>query len=119
MHRRLWLNDPDCLMLRTADTSLEPAAVRAWAHAVALSGGMALVSDDLARLDDAAHGLLDEVVQLGRASDDAARGGASPRCDDLMADALVGRLSAIGRTLTVDPATGRATFGAADGEGRR
>ena len=51
MHRRLWLNDPDCLMLRTDETAMTPAAIETWAHAVAVSGGMALVSDDLALLD--------------------------------------------------------------------
>ena len=65
MHRRLWLNDPDCLMLRTEDTGLTPAAARTWAHAVGVSGGMALVSDDLALLGADARALLDEVVALG------------------------------------------------------
>ena len=51
MHRRLWLNDPDCLMLRTDETAMTPAAVETWARAVGVSGGMALVSDDLALLD--------------------------------------------------------------------
>jgi hypothetical protein len=44
LHRKLWLNDPDCLMLRQSETQMTPAAVRTWAHAVAVSGGMALVS---------------------------------------------------------------------------
>ena len=34
LHRRLWLNDPDCLMLRTERTRLEPEQMRAWALAV-------------------------------------------------------------------------------------
>jgi alpha-galactosidase len=50
LHRRLWLNDPDCLMLRTERTQMEPDQVRAWALAVGVSGGMALVSDDLSLL---------------------------------------------------------------------
>lgn len=83
-HRRLWLNDPDCLMLRTTDTDLSQEQVRAWALAVAASGGMALVSDDLALLDDGARELLDEVVRVGRTVDDAARTGPAPRCEDLM-----------------------------------
>ena len=48
MHRRLWLNDPDCLMLRTEAPACRAAAARTWAHTVGVSGGMALVSDDLA-----------------------------------------------------------------------
>jgi alpha-galactosidase len=55
MHRRLWLNDPDCLMLRTVGTELRPSEVEAWALAVGASGGMALVSDDLALLDEPAR----------------------------------------------------------------
>jgi alpha-galactosidase len=78
-HRRLWLNDPDCLMLRTADTRMTPADVRTWADAVAASGGMAIVSDDLALLGAGERALLDEVVATGRAVDDAARTGPAPR----------------------------------------
>jgi alpha-galactosidase len=73
MHRRLWLNDPDCLMLRTAGTDLTEDQVRAWAMAVADSGGMALVSDDLSLLDAEARALLDEVLVIGRAADDEYR----------------------------------------------
>ncbi len=84
MHRQLWLNDPDCLMLRTTDTSLPPAAARAWALAVGVSGGMALVSDDLALLDASAQALLHEVLDLGAESDRRAREGAPARCVDLL-----------------------------------
>lgn len=69
MHRRLWLNDPDCVMLRTTSTAMSPEMVRSWALAVGGSGGMALVSDDLALLDTASRALLDEVLQIGRAAD--------------------------------------------------
>lgn len=83
-HRRLWLNDPDCLMLRTRDTDLTEDQVRAWALAVAASGGMAIVSDDLALLDDGSRALLEEVVSVGRRVDDEARTGPAPRCEDLL-----------------------------------
>ena len=43
--------------------------MRAWALAVGVSGGMALVSDDLALLGADARRLLDEVVALGREAD--------------------------------------------------
>jgi len=107
-HRRLWINDPDCLMLRTDDTRLSPEATRAWALAVGQSGGMALVSDDLALLGDDARRLLDEVVAMGRAADAAARSGPPPRCDDLLDVPTPGRLSAAGRALVGDPAAGTA-----------
>ncbi len=82
MHRRLWLNDPDCVMLRTRDTALDPDQARAWALAVGISGGLALVSDDLALLDRDSRALLDDVIALGRASDAAARGGVTPVAAD-------------------------------------
>ena len=78
MHRRLWLNDPDCVMLRTEETGLTPAAARTWAQAVGVSGGMTLVSDDLALLGADARTLLDEVLELGRAADADARTGVVP-----------------------------------------
>jgi alpha-galactosidase len=83
-HRRLWLNDPDCLMLRHVGTDLRPAEAEAWALAVAASGGMALVSDDLALLDRAARRTLDDVLTVGREVDAAARSGPPPRCPQLL-----------------------------------
>ena len=84
MHRRLWLNDPDCVMLRAEETALSTEQARAWARAVGVSGGMVLVSDDLDLLDHSAKALLDEVIALGRASDESARSGRGARCPDLM-----------------------------------
>jgi alpha-galactosidase len=103
MHRRLWLNDPDCLMLRTDETAMSRAAVETWARAVAVSGGMALVSDDLALLDADARSLLDEVVRIGREVDAVAMVGAAPRCEDLLDHAVPRRLSAAGYRLEADP----------------
>jgi alpha-galactosidase len=110
LHRRFWLNDPDCLMLRAESTDLSPEAARTWAHTVAVSGGMALVSDDLALLGDDAKTLLDDVVAIGREVDAAATGGAAPRCADLLDHAVPHRLAAAGYELTVDPATAVSTL---------
>jgi len=71
MHRRLWLNDPDCVMLRTTHTDLTPDQVRRWAMAVGDSGGMVLVSDDLGLLDAGARSLLEDVIARGREVDAA------------------------------------------------
>jgi alpha-galactosidase len=101
MHRRLWLNDPDCLMLRTTDTALSPEAARTWAHTVGLSGGMALVSDDLALLGPPERALLDEATALGRRSDAAAIAGRPGRSDDLMTRAVPGHVAAAGHELVV------------------
>jgi len=103
LHRQLWLNDPDCLMLRTDRTRLEPEQMRAWALAVAMSGGMALVSDDLALLGDDARSLLDEVVALGREAD---AGPHPPRCPDLLEADPPTRLATDTLELVGDPAAG-------------
>jgi alpha-galactosidase len=84
MHRHLWLNDPDCLMLRDRETSLTPEQAERWAGAVGASGGMALVSDDLSLLDDRSRRILDDVLRAGRAADERARAGHPPRCADLL-----------------------------------
>jgi alpha-galactosidase len=46
MHRRWWVNDPDCLLIRP-DSQLTLAEVQSLATAIALSGGAMLLSDDL------------------------------------------------------------------------
>jgi alpha-galactosidase len=84
MHRRLWSNDPDCVMLRTDDTQLTAAAARAWADTVGCSGGLALVSDDLTKLDRATRAQLTEVIELGRVADAHARAGRTPRAEGLL-----------------------------------
>jgi len=50
LHRRWWINDPDCLLVRDHDTRLNEAEVRSLATVIALSGGMFLVSDNMTRL---------------------------------------------------------------------
>jgi len=105
MHRQLWLNDPDCLMLRAERTKLEPEQMRAWALAVGVSGGMALVSDDLALLGPDARSLLDEVVALGREADGGAH---PPRCLDLMEADPPTRLATATVELVGDPTEGLA-----------
>ena len=102
MHRQLWLNDPDCVMLRASHTNLAPDAARAWALAVGHSGGLALVSDDLALLDASSRALLDEVITLGRAADAEARAGRAPHCDDVFDPGGPRHLTAAGRTLAIN-----------------
>ena len=108
MHRRLWLNDPDCLMLRTDETELTADQARAWAQAIAASGGMALVSDDLSLLDASARSLLDEVIQVGRAVDEVAALGRPPVCDDLLEHRTPHQLSSAVASLLGDPNAGTA-----------
>jgi alpha-galactosidase len=106
MHRRLWLNDPDCLMLRSTGTALSPAAARTWAQTVGLSGGAALVSDDLSLLDDGARRLLDDVVALGRASDELARAGRPAEAIDLLERSPATAFLSGSHRLDVDPDSG-------------
>jgi alpha-galactosidase len=46
MHNSLWMNDPDCLLLRTEGTHLTEAQRRSQINAVALTGGLLVYSDD-------------------------------------------------------------------------
>jgi len=49
LHRRWWINDPDCLLLRS-ESHLTEAEVRTVATVIAMSGGSLFVSDDLPAL---------------------------------------------------------------------
>jgi len=64
MHNRLWLNDPDCLLLRDSETALTPDEVRTLATVIAMSGGMVLDSDDLTRLSEERRRLLARLLPL-------------------------------------------------------
>jgi alpha-galactosidase len=69
MHRRLWLNDPDCLMVRAAETQLSPDEVRSLATAIALTDGMFVLSDRLEALPEERVGWIERMLPLlgGRA----------------------------------------------------
>ncbi|MFZ4585092.1 MAG: glycoside hydrolase family 36 protein [Acidimicrobiia bacterium] len=101
-HRRLWANDPDCIMLRTDDTELGFDAARAWALAAGVSGGSIVVSDDLALLDANARALLDDVIELAAASDAAAVSGRTPQCTDRFEHAVPTTITGGGHTLHID-----------------
>ncbi len=49
LHRRWWINDPDCLLLRD-DTQLTLDEVQSLATVIALSGGLWILSDNLSEL---------------------------------------------------------------------
>jgi alpha-galactosidase len=70
LHRRLWLNDPDCLMLRSQDIGLTPNERELYALAVGTLDNMVIESDDLALVDDGGRRLLKEAIALqgGRVS---------------------------------------------------
>jgi hypothetical protein len=64
MHRRLWLNDPDCLMLRARETRLSADERAALAATIVASGGMLLISDAMSILDAEAGKLFRAVAQI-------------------------------------------------------
>jgi alpha-galactosidase len=79
LHRRWWWNDPDCLTARDSETRLTLAERRALTTAIALSGGMVLLSDDLAALSPAALRMAQSLFPpVYRAADFPDWGGESP-----------------------------------------
>jgi alpha-galactosidase len=109
LHRRFWLNDPDCVLLRPPeDSELSAEQVRAWALLVAASGGSVMVSDELGLLDDRARDLLGEVLGISRRVDQAATRGDAPQCDDLFDHVVPGRLRGDGVRFEGDPDRGAA-----------
>jgi len=106
-HRRLWSNDPDCLMLRTTETALTAEENELWTRAVALSGGSAFVSDDLALLDDTARRRFAAAIALGRSCDADAASGRGPHCDEFLNATGTLTMSCGPRELAVDPARPR------------
>lgn len=70
MHRRWWINDPDCLLLRPSDTLLSDDEREALTMAILGAGAFLVLSDDLRLYGEAEW----EVVrQFGRWRDDADR----------------------------------------------
>jgi len=110
MHRRLWANDPDCMILRSAASELSSEAIRTWARIVGLSGGSAFVSDDLSLVGSETRALFDEVVTLGRESDSTARHGRPAVTEDLLSNSEATTFCADDWVLTVNPTTGHGRF---------
>jgi alpha-galactosidase len=89
MHRRLWQNDPDCLLARSTDTALAPGERAALAAAIAGTGGMAVISDDVARLSAADRALARTTIEAARAVDGSGIPGAA-RAVDLLDGEIAG-----------------------------
>lgn len=68
-HRRWWLNDPDCLMVRDTNTALSDDEVRSLATAIAITDGMIVLSDRIEKLSPQRLEILDRTLALagGRA----------------------------------------------------
>jgi len=67
MHRRYWVNDPDCLVAR--DAALGETEVATLAAAIGVSGGSFFLSDDLAQLSPGRRALARETLETARAVD--------------------------------------------------
>lgn len=63
LHGRWWLNDPDCLITRP-DTHLTMDEVRSWATLIYMSGGMLLISDDMAKLPPERLAIFEKLIPL-------------------------------------------------------
>jgi alpha-galactosidase len=68
MHRRLWINDPDCLIAR-ADSGLSDAERRCLGAAIAATGGSAILSDEIAALPAEARAFARETLEAARQVD--------------------------------------------------
>jgi alpha-galactosidase len=88
MHRRWWLNDPDCLMLRARETKLTADERGALAATIAGSGGMLLVSDDMALVGDDERQIYRAAAALG-AEIDSGSADAPVLAADLMTTAPI------------------------------
>jgi alpha-galactosidase len=64
MHRRWWLNDPDCLLLREKDIQLTFEEKALYARSAGLLDSMLIESDDLELVDVRGRDLLREAVSL-------------------------------------------------------
>lgn len=64
MHKKWWLNDPDCLLLRRRDTELAANEIELYARAAGALDNMIIESDDLELVDEWGRGLLQEAIRL-------------------------------------------------------
>ncbi len=63
MHRRWWINDPDCLLVRQG-TNLSLAEVQTLTTVIALSGGALLLSDELSQLPEERRRMAEVLIPL-------------------------------------------------------
>ncbi len=63
MHRKWWINDPDCLLVR-ADSELTYEEVKSLTSVIGLSGGAFLVSDNMPALSSERLALIQKVIPI-------------------------------------------------------
>ena len=86
MHRRLWQNDPDCLLVRSQSNGLTRCERQALATGIAATGGSCVFSDDLAEISGTDRSLLASTLSSARALDRAGLPGGARVIDLLESD---------------------------------
>ena len=64
MHKKWWLNDPDCLLLRRQESALTPNEIEMYARTAGALDNMIIESDDLELVDEEGRELLREAIRL-------------------------------------------------------
>ncbi len=64
MHNRLWINDPDCILVRQDDNELTIDEVILWATVVAMSGGIVMLSDRMMDVSDERLHIIDRILPV-------------------------------------------------------
>lgn len=75
MHKKIWLNDPDCLMLRKTKTKLTLDERRSQINAIIISGGILMTSDNFTELGE---GIIDELRMIIELNEECFKGDAIP-----------------------------------------
>ncbi len=66
MHDRLWINDPDCVLVRQEDTELTLDEVLLWVTLVAMSGGAFILSDRMMDVSEERLHIIERVLPVYR-----------------------------------------------------
>lgn len=79
MHKRFWINDPDCLLLRSQKTDLTLQERQLYAFTCGVLDNMIVLSDDLALVDETAKEILQKTLSLS---------GGNPKVIDILNEQL-------------------------------
>lgn len=67
MNKKLWVNDPECFMVRKKNTCLTPHQIDSDINGKLLAGGLVMFSDDISKLDAAELARMKEIAALSDA----------------------------------------------------
>ncbi len=62
LHNEWWINDPDCVLVRQADTALSQDEVTLWATVVAMNGGVLMLSDNMREVSEDRLAILEKMM---------------------------------------------------------